>query len=571
MTIALRDYQIECLDTVLNESKAGVNRQLVSLPTGSGKTVIMSAIAKHLNKKTLVIAHREELIEQAHEKFKLFWPEIDIGICMAERNDVSNQIIVGSVQSCSRPKRLERLKEQNFDVLMIDEAHHSSADSYQTIIDSLGFGNGSRKLLLGVTATPMRSDNQGLGDTFEKLVFSRSIATMIKAGYLSPVIGRKILTSFVLKGIRTYNGDFAISELSEAVNTHERNDFIIDKFKEYSKDRKGIAFCVDVAHCKDLAASFNKNGIKAEAVWGDMDPDKRKKVLKDLKKGKIQIATSCGVLTEGFDEPSIDAVIMARPTKSPGLYIQCVGRGLRLWPGKQDCLVLDFTDRSNNLDAVMSLTNTIPEAIHVSEEDKEKPERKEEIDRRPKIHSIEDIDREFDILGSARFIWVPIGDDEFSLMDDERKEIVICPSGNGYVATLHFPDGTLRQIVSSPLPLDYCSGVCEDFARRHLKIAFADIKAPWMNNQAPPTQGQKDYLTKQGAYHEGLSKAEATIEIRKIVAMKNKQRRKLNNESPTDMQKYFLKDRGIDTKGMNKLQAMQLISKIKQTESVRYG
>ena len=360
MSIFLRDYQKQALDTVLNESKAGIKRQLISLPTGAGKTILMAAIAKHFNRRVLLIAHREELLTQAVEKFKLFWPGVSIGVCMAERNEIEAQVVVGSVQSCSRPRRLERLKDQGFDLLMIDEAHHCVADSYQTLISTLGFHKGSERLLIGVTATPSRADKQGLGTTFDKITFSRSIGTMIKAGYLSPVVGRKILTSFTLEKLRTCTSDFNLDELAEAVNTPERNAFIAEKYQAYASDRKGIAFCVDVQHCHDLAEALRKRGIHAEAVWGDMGGDERKRALAGLKSGRIQIATSCGVLTEGFDEPTVDAVVMARPTKSQALYIQSVGRGLRLWPGKQNCLVLDFTDRGNNLDSIMTLNSHDP-------------------------------------------------------------------------------------------------------------------------------------------------------------------------------------------------------------------
>lgn len=560
--IQLRDYQKECLETVINEASAGTSKQLIVLPTGSGKTVVMAAIAKQLDKKTLILAHREELIQQTIDKFRLFWPEVSIGVCMAEKNEIDNQIVVASVQSASRVKRLEQLKEKGFELLMIDEAHHSIADSYQNVINTLGFCKSSGKLLLGVTATPSR---QGLGETFDKIVYSRSISTMIKSGYLSPVIGRKILTSFVLNKVKISNGDFCISDLSEAVNTPERNEFITCKFKEYTPRRKAIAFCVDVQHCKDLAETFNKQGIAAKAVWGDMLSDDRKKALDDLKHGHIQIATSCGVLCEGFDEPTIDAVIMARPTKSQSLYIQSVGRGLRTYPGKENCLVLDFTDRSNNLDSVMSLSCTVPETDFI-EEEKEKEER-EDIDKSSKIQVLEEIDREFDILGATRFIWVSIGGHEWSLQDDEKNEIVMRPNCNGYSATLYLPNGTTKKIVSSPLPLEYCSGVCEDYARRHLKIAFADMSAPWMIEKSPPTQGQRDFLQKQGAYKQGMSKAEAALEIRKIIALKNKQRRLIVDEPITSLQGYFLKSRKINIEGMTKFQAQQKISKIKQSES----
>lgn len=569
MTIPLRDYQQECLETVLKEYQEGIKRQLLSLPTGAGKTVVMSAVAKTVNKKTLVLAHREELITQAVEKFRIFWPEVSIGVCMAERDEIDTQVVVGSVQSVSRPKRLERLMSQGFDVMMIDEAHHAVSDSYQSVINALEFSEGTKKLLIGVTATPNRSDSQTLGATFDKITFSRSIGTLIKAGYLSPVIGRKILTSFVLERIRTQNGDFAIGDLAEAVNTPERNAFIIEKFKEYAPNRKGVAFCCDVQHCKDLAEAFNKQGVKAAPVWGDMPKDERKRTLEDLKAGKIQIATSCGVLTEGFDEPSIDCVIMARPTKSATLYIQSVGRGLRLWPGKENCLVLDFSDRGHSLDSVLSLKSAIPEASLI-QESKEESTNDEEVDRSSKIEVLQEIDREFDILGSVRFLWVQVGD-EWSLQDDERHEIVMSPKDEGFIATLYQPDGKSSTIVKSPLPLGYCSGVCEDYARRNLKVAFADPKASWMNYETSPTQGQIKYLEKQNIDCSNMNRGKAAMTIRQIIANKNKQRRLMANEPITLKQKYLLDKYGFNTANMSKLQAMQTISRIKQSpKAVNY-
>lgn len=568
MTISLRDYQQECVDVVLDEFRAGIYRQLAVLPTGSGKTICMAAIAEKLNKRTLLLAHRQELIDQAKDKFQLYWPQADIGICMGERNEINHQVVIGSIQSCSRPKRLERLRLEGFQVLMVDEAHHIASDSYQSVINALGFNSDPEKLLLGVTATAQRSDKIGLGDTFEKITYSRSISTMIRSGYLSPIIGRKILTSFVLDKIRTQNGDFVIEDLAEIVNTAERNQFVVSKFKEYAPDRKAIAFCCDVKHSQDLANAFKSLNIEASAVWGDMDTLERKKALEAFKNGQIQVLTSCNVLCEGYDEPSVNAILMARPTRSSALYTQCVGRGLRKHPSKENCIVLDFSDKHHTLDGVMSLSCTIPEVAHIVEEQPEGTERKE-VDNRPKIEVLQECDKEFDILGCASFIWVQVRD-EWSLQDDERNEIIMRPSENGYVATL-YADGATRVIVSSPLPLEYCSGVCEDFARRNLRVNFADPSKPWMSADAPPTQSQRDYLEKQGGFKEGMTRGQASIAIRQIVAKKNQERRSMANEPLTTKQDYFLKGRGVNTENMNKLEAMQMISQIKKNETVKFG
>ena len=190
MSIALRDYQLEAINAVTVSFREGVNRQLISLPTGSGKTVVMAALAMQLNKKTILLAHREELIAQAVDKFKLIWPEVSIGVCMANKDEINAQVVVASIQSASRHKRLARLQDQGFELMMIDEAHHSVSESYQNVINSLEFNGTQNRLLLGVTATPQRSDKLGLGETFTHITFSRSISTMIKAGYLSPIRGQ---------------------------------------------------------------------------------------------------------------------------------------------------------------------------------------------------------------------------------------------------------------------------------------------------------------------------------------------------------------------------------------------
>ncbi len=242
--LKLRDYQQEALKAVQDAFKKGISNQLIVLPTGTGKTIIMASIARHFDTKVLLLAHREELIRQASDKFKLYDPNADIGICKAKRNEISKQIVVGSVQSCFQPKRLAQLKKENFSILMIDEAHHSESPSYQKIINELGFKDPS-KLLIGVTATPHRADKKGLGNTFEKIVYSRTIGSMIRDGYLPPIVGRKILTTCSLKGVKSKYGDFISKQLAHAVNNSDRNQFIVSKYIEHASGRKAIAFCAN--------------------------------------------------------------------------------------------------------------------------------------------------------------------------------------------------------------------------------------------------------------------------------------------------------------------------------------
>ncbi len=562
LDITLRDYQLEAVEQILENYKKCVERQLIVLPTGSGKTIIMAELAKRMGKRTLLLAHREELISQAILKFKLVWPDVDCGICMADQNEYERFVVMGSVQSCYREERLALLKNQNFELLLIDEAHHASASSYQMIIEALGFSasSASKKLMVGVTATPMRSDAKELGNIFDKQVYNVPIGSMMQQGYLSPVTGRRILTKTSLKGVHTKSGDFAVGELSEVINTPERNQLVASSYLKYAKDRKGVVFCCDVQHCKDLAEAFQQTEITAKAIYGDMDSLERKDTLTGLKNGQIQVVTSCGVLTEGFDEPTVNCIAMARPTKFKGLYIQCIGRGLRIHPSKADCLVLDFSDEGHNLETIASLSKTIPEARYIDSKPKE---HLEEADKRQ--HSLQitrECDEEFNILGSARFIWIPIGDGEWSLADDEGNEIVLCPQGDGYIARLFWKNGRSQQsvLVTTPIPIEYCSGACEDFARKHFKLNFASLDSPWINTRADATPKQITQLIKMGITPDEFSKPQAFMKIKEAIALEKKRVRLYGQEPATPKQISFLNRQGLWKETMTKSEATHAIS-----------
>lgn len=567
--IQLREYQQEARQSVDKEFfQNKISRQLIVLPTGTGKTVLMAAITKHFNKKTLLLAHRQELIEQAYDTFKKYSPDTDIGICKAEKNAINKQIVIGSVQSCMQPKRLKQLKEQNFEVLMVDEAHHVVSDSYQKIINTLGFSKNSDKLLLGVTATPQRQGKRQLGDTFDVIAFSKPIGWFIANEFLSPVMGRRILTNFSMPNLRSYQGDFAINELAEAVNTVERNEFIVAKYNEYAPGRKGIAFCADIQHCKDLAITFKRMGIKAEAIWGDMKSKQRKKILKRFKNGSIDIVTSCSLLTEGFNEPSVSVILMARPTKSQGLYTQMVGRGLRIYPGKEDCLVLDFTDKHNNLNSIITLTKAITEAKIIQEAPTPIPVIPERI---AKIEVPDEVDEEFDIIGNHSLLWTSIGNNELSLFDDHNNEIIIRPENNGLVADIYCTNGSKYQIITSPLPPEVCIQLCEEYAHKYLNVKYAKQIPSWQQSKEPPSEKQSILLKEFGHRKKVKSKYDAGVLIRELKAIKNKERRNTDQNSITEKQHYFLKNHGINTGGITKKQAMHIIGQLKQEQHRAHG
>lgn len=348
--LALRDYQTECLRAIGARYQAGVRRQLVCLPTGTGKTVIFAEFPRffRMKKRLLVLAHREELLDQAREKILRANPELCVEIEQAGRRaSVDTNVVVASVATLVRSElaRLKALNPDDFFLIVVDEAHHAIAPTYQDILTHLGvFAPDTRKLLVGFTATPKRGDSQGLDAVFEEISYARDLPDMVRAGYLSPLAAYRVETDIDLAGVKTRMGDFVTSQLSQAVNITERNELVVRMHQQYLQSRPTLCFCVDVAHTHKLAEAFTKAGIAAAAVTGEMDRTDRARVLAGFAAGKYQVLTNCMVLTEGYDESSVAGILLARPTKSALLYTQMIGRGTRLHPGKDNVTIVDIVD-----------------------------------------------------------------------------------------------------------------------------------------------------------------------------------------------------------------------------------
>jgi len=384
--MALRKYQSETLDAVVKAFDAGTTRQLATLATGTGKTVIFSNLPSVLDKKLpgqmWVIAHREELIDQAVAKIREWNPSLLVDKEMAEHyaNPMAD-VIVSSVASIGRKgtKRADRFDWSEVTKVVIDEAHHSTASTYQNFLELAGIlvkkpildlegkvlkeelvPSGARKLLLGVTATPARGDGKALKSVYEKIVYTYAMRAAIEDGWLVDLRGFRVNTKTSLDEVKMTAGDFQVDQLSDTVNSPERNAIIAKAWHDNAQGRQTVVFTVDIKHAVDLAASFRECGIKANAVWGN-DPDRALK-LKQHKAKEINVLCNCGVLTEGYDDWRIGCIILARPTKSSTLYTQMVGRGTRLQDGtgnllealtkgialeKKDCIVIDICDSTS--------------------------------------------------------------------------------------------------------------------------------------------------------------------------------------------------------------------------------
>ncbi|KAJ1661872.1 DEAD DEAH box helicase [Coemansia sp. RSA 1813] len=353
----LRPYQKECIDACITLLEQGLRRQAVSLPVGSGKTVIFSNLINRVQPptpmatKTLVLAHREELLAQAARQIQRASPNLVVDIDQGTR--VANpaaDVIVASVPTLGREQtdRLSRYDPRRFKLIVIDEAHHAAAETYNRIIkhfETQGAGQ-SDVLVWGCSATLYRHDGLGLGGVFDKIVYQKNFIDMIREGYLARMKVVTVCTSTKIDGVRAYAGDFSPKALSSAVNNETRNLAIVKAYQTLAmgKRKSTLVFAVDIAHAQTLCKILNHYGVLAKAILSTTSLGERETAIQEFRDGTLPVIVNCGILTEGTDIPNIDCVMMARPTRSLGLFQQMIGRGMRLFPGKDDCLVVDLVD-----------------------------------------------------------------------------------------------------------------------------------------------------------------------------------------------------------------------------------
>ena len=337
MNITLRPYQEEARTKIKDEWDKGNKKTLLVLPTGCGKTIVFAMIASDMVKKgkrVLILAHRAELLEQAADKIRK-----STGlICSVEKAEESCigswfMITVGSVQTLQKDKRLARFSNEHFDVIIVDEAHHCISDSYQRVLNYFNTAN-----VLGVTATPDRGDMRNLGQYFESLAFEYTLPKAIKEGYLSPIKALTIPLKLDLSGVAMQSGDFKVGDLGTALDPYLEQ--IAKEMSNYCKGRKTVVFLPLVKTSQKFTELLNQAGFRAAEVNGNSDD--RAEILKDFDENKYNVICNSMLLTEGWDCPSVDCVIILRPTKVRSLYSQMVGRGTRLYPGKENLLLLDF-------------------------------------------------------------------------------------------------------------------------------------------------------------------------------------------------------------------------------------
>jgi len=348
--LPLRDYQRDAIDAVTRAWDKGIKRPAVVLPTGAGKTVILShmvrerMIAQGMIGKALVIVHREELITQTVNKLHDVAPNLKVGVVKANRNEINGyDVIVASIQTIRKPERLEQLK--NIGLVIVDECHHAAADSYVSVMNALSYDH---TVFVGFTATMDREDKKSLADVWSEVVYTRDVLDMIPE-YLVDVQGRVVtIDGLSLNQAKVTRGDYSDSSLSDLLLDAGAQEIVAESYKTHASDRKGLLFAPTVKAAQAFSDALNKVGIKSAVVYGSMPDEERKLVIKRFIKGDVQVISNCMVLTEGFDVPEASCCVIARPTRSASLYVQMVGRVLRPSPGKADALVLDVVGASED-------------------------------------------------------------------------------------------------------------------------------------------------------------------------------------------------------------------------------
>lgn len=334
---SLRPYQTKAKQCITAQWAAGHSRTLLVLPTGTGKTIVFASLAAdqvRAGDRVLILAHRGELLEQAADKLQRSTGLVS-AVEKAESTCLDSwyRVVVGSVQTLQRPARLERFPRDYFGTIIIDEAHHAITDGYRRILEHF-----SAAKVLGVTATPDRGDMRNLGEVFDSLAFEYKLTDAIKDGYLCRIMAQTVPLRLDISAVALSGGDYAVGELGTALDPYLEQ--IAAEMAARCKGRKTVVFLPLIKTSQKFRDLLNAKGFCAAEVNGQSTD--RKEVLADFDAGKYNVLCNSMLLTEGWDCPSVDCVVVLRPTKVRSLYSQMVGRGTRLAPGKKDLLLLDF-------------------------------------------------------------------------------------------------------------------------------------------------------------------------------------------------------------------------------------
>ncbi|KAG9304041.1 hypothetical protein G9A89_005951 [Geosiphon pyriformis] len=538
--IELRPYQKECIDLCLKKFlNDNIKRQIVSLPVGSGKTVIFTNLLKEIPSpspeanKVLIIAHRQELLDQAHKHIVARLPDLLVEIDQGSRRaELIGDVIIASVQSLTNQSspRLEKYDPSKFKAIIIDEAHHASAMTYRKILGHFGADKPETRIFVwGCSATIRRHDGVALGILFDEITYHRSFLDMIRENWLCNIKITTVKTNVDLSNLKS-KSDFQVGELSRTVNIRERNELIVRTYLKCAGERKStLVFAVDIDHVERLTEAFREHGVVTHGITGRTRKSVRSALLNEFKNGSFPVLVNCGILTEGTDIPNIDCILMSRPTQSSVLFQQMLGRGMRRAEGKENCLVIDFVDsylKFNKIKTMPTLLGLEPSAElkekdvaeFASQLEKEKKSQVQESTRKQIINNLEITEWEnpFELLADcpeASFLeemspnaWVRVASEAYVLSLPEHTILRLEKEKDGMYRVIK-KIGQPGQMGSFWRKISYCIPVTGDSLEHTLHACDSwvlenygpEIKSLLSRNARwrfqPATPGQIKYLT----------------------------------------------------------------------------
>ena len=529
----LRPYQTDTLTKIAAAQARGVMQQLVVLPTGAGKTIVFAKLIADLpaTARALVLAHRDELVQQAVAKIRMVAGSgLDIGIVKARQNDAGARIVVGSVQTLSRQGRTEQLGA--FDLVIVDEAHHAVAETYVRVLDTLGCLDDGGPLTVGFTATAARTDKLALGQVWKEITAKRGIVQLMAEGYLTDVHGQQIGSDFDMGNLRTRAGDYTDGSIEAELERTDAYRAAVRAWQQYAAGRLTVAFTPTIAAAQQLAAEFSAAGVPAEAVWGTMPmdgPGGRRDVLARLERGELRVVPNCAVLTEGWDCQPVSCALMLRPTKSEPFFIQMVGRILRPFTGKilgpdgrltrfekDDALVLDVTGQAEvlGLATLATLAGLKPGQVKGGQSLLDAAEEAEQRERRDVAIGAERT-RRVELLRRNKLHWLDVADC-WTLTAGADQVMILVPAAADPMAD----DWQVWRAVKGMTPvreseatlsLDYARGVGEEVARLYADGILSRSDAAW--RKRPASDAQRDRLTRLKLWEDGMKRGAASDKI----------------------------------------------------------
>ncbi len=367
--VNLREYQTEAIKAIELEFTLS-DRQFIEMPTGAGKTITFLSYAKKNHRRIMIIVPSKELLNQVYDSALLFYHKSEItrkGNGFDEKPNNFQKLHICIINSI-KGKYLDYIKHQYFNLIIIDEAHHVQANSYRRLIESIVEEQkilketvsclGGPTVFLGVTATPDRADGKVMDEILFKKSYKIEIEDLIEQKFLADIEGYIVKTNIDISEIDDHNGDFSITQLYKKLSTEARNGLILGICKNEMKNRKTLVFCINIKHAIEISKSLNEIGISSKAIYGEMREAEKSAILSAFGRGEISCLCNCQLLTEGFDEPTIDGIVLARPTRSRGLFLQMIGRGLRTTSGKKNCKIIDIVDNHRSLMGFNDLLET---------------------------------------------------------------------------------------------------------------------------------------------------------------------------------------------------------------------